>query len=204
MNSSNLPLRLDVSRLNLTPEDPDYEDAISCVSMYWKQAILLSPTDQEEMTQIIKGKRYMMNKSSRGCISTHRMYRAATKHDRCNTWSAYLILKAIYHKVPRQYERIVQQKFGFLTIENRLNSYFDFYPNTMWPEQADNTGEHAMRFKAAHPKVKNVPYWARMGLPEPETVDFRSLRALSVHSEDSNANMGRSRRQRRTFRRCNS
>ncbi|KAM0520730.1 hypothetical protein ACHAPE_003128 [Trichoderma viride] len=189
MESSSPPLRLDVSRLNLTPEDADYEDAIACVSMYWKHAVLLSPSDQQQMIQVIMHRRYMMNKSSRASIAAHRMYRAATKHERCNTWSTYLILNAVYRQVPWQYEFIVQEKFGSSAIENRLNSYFAFYPNTIWPDQADNTGEHATRFKAAYPKVKNVPYWARMGLPEPKAIDFRTFRADSVQSEDSNVDM---------------
>lgn len=188
MDLSNPPLRLDISRLNITPEDPGYEDAIACVSMYWKQAVLLSLADQEEMIQNIIKKRYMMNKSSRAGIAAHRIYRAATAQDRSNTWGAYLILSAIYRQLPWQYEYIVQQKFGSSTIENHINSYFALYPNTVWPGQAESTSEHAVRFKATYPKVKHVPYWARMGLPEPKIPDFRSFRADSIQSEHTDAN----------------
>ncbi|KAL7896294.1 hypothetical protein HDV63DRAFT_385363 [Trichoderma sp. SZMC 28014] len=188
MDSSNPPLRLDISRLDITPEDPGYEDALACVNMYWKQAVLLSPADQEEMIQIIVKRRYMMNKTSRAGIGGHRIYRAATRKDRSNTWSAYLILSAIYRQMPLQYECKVQQKFGSSTIENRLSSYIALYPDTVRPDQADTTSKHAARFKAANPKVKNVPYWARMGFPEPDSPGFRSSRADSVQSGHTDAN----------------
>ncbi|KAK1240035.1 hypothetical protein MKX08_007477 [Trichoderma sp. CBMAI-0020] len=188
MDSPNPPLRLDISRLNITPEDPGYEDAIACVSMYWKQAVLPSPADQEEMIQNIIKRCYMMNKSSRAGIAAHRIYRAATTQNISNTWSAYLILSAIYRQLPWQYEHIVQQKFGSLTIESHLNSHFALYPDTVWPGQAESTGEHAARFKATYPKVKHVSYWARMSLPEPKIPDFRSCQADSVQSEHTDAN----------------
>lgn len=189
MNPPNPPLRLDISRLNLPPEDPGYEDAIACVLMYWKQAVLLSPADQQEIIQDIIKRRYMMNKSSRAGITAHPIYRAATGQDRSNTWSAYLILNAIYRQVPWQYEYIVQQKFGSSAIENHLDSYLALYPNTVRPDQADATSEHAARFKATYPKVKNTPYWARMGLPEPRIPDFRSFRGGSIQSDEIDANI---------------
>lgn len=173
--------------MNLTPEDADYEDAIACVSMYWQQAVLLSPQDQQEMIQEIITRRYTINASPRVKIAAHRLYRAAMKQNRCNTWSAFLILSALYHDMPRKYQDIVLQKFGSITIENRLASYFGLYPDTVRPNQADTTGEHAKRFMATYPKVKNIPYWARMGLPEPEAIDLRSFRADSAPLEDTGA-----------------
>ncbi|KAM0481779.1 hypothetical protein ACHAPX_003105 [Trichoderma viride] len=189
MNPSNPPLRLDISGLNLPPEDPGYEDAIACVLMYWKQAVLLSLADQQAMIQETMKRRYIMNKSSRAGIAAHRIYRAATSQERSNTWCAYLILSAIYRQVPWQYEYIVQQKFGSSVIENHVNSYFALYPNTVRPDQADTTSEHAARFRATYPKVKNIPYWARMGLPEPRIPDFRSFRGGSIQSEETDANI---------------
>lgn len=85
MDSPNPPLRFDVSQLNITPEDPHYEDGIACFRMYWRQAVLLSPQDQEEMIQNILTRRYMMNKSSWAAFTNHRIYRSASKDDKANT-----------------------------------------------------------------------------------------------------------------------
>ncbi|KAL6886094.1 hypothetical protein GGI43DRAFT_431891 [Trichoderma evansii] len=189
MDSPNPPLRLDVFQLNLTPEDPHYESGIACVRMYWKQAVLLSRQDQREMIQDIITRCYMMSKSAWAKATCHRLYRAALKHNKYNTWSAYLILNALYFTIPKNYEIKVREKFGSITIEDRLVSYIAIYPNTIQPEQADETGEHAQRFKVAYPQVKNIPYWARMGLPAPDTIIYHKIRANSIESQDTDASV---------------
>ncbi|KAL7917946.1 hypothetical protein ACQKWADRAFT_305542 [Trichoderma austrokoningii] len=141
------------------------------------------------MIRDIVAKHYVMTKSSRAGITHHRMYRAAMRNDRRNTKSAFFILSALYHKVAKPYQDIVQRKFGSTAVEDRLGSYLAFYPNTVVQNQADATGEHAARFKTDYPNVRNIPYWVHMGLPEPDIVNCRPLGTDPVQSEESAAFM---------------
>lgn len=83
----------------------------------------------------------------------------------------------------------MREKFGSITIKDRLTSYIAIYSNTRQPGQPDRTGGHAQRFKDTYRKVKNIPYWAYMGLPAPDTIIIHKFRANSIESQDTDTSI---------------
>lgn len=129
-------------------------------------------------------RRFQVNKSARPSASNHRLYRQAMKNDRENTWGTYLLLEALYHKLPGAYIESVERKFSARVNSNETSRYMAFFPNTVQPTRVDRDTAGARAFRTLYPKLRNIPYWARMGLEEPVIENVASYRDISFDSDE--------------------
>ncbi|PNP53909.1 hypothetical protein THARTR1_05726 [Trichoderma harzianum] len=123
------PLALSLEDLNLKPNDVRLQQAISCIHIYQAQATRLTREQQEEMCDIIKNHDYVIVPTAK-TASAHKLYKETMralknrgKRVENLSWPIYLILSAIYKKLPKKYIKLVRKLYG----SNFIGDYTDTY-----------------------------------------------------------------------------
>ncbi|KAL7818398.1 hypothetical protein V8C26DRAFT_397553 [Trichoderma gracile] len=136
------PPRFEISDLGLSESDPRYAAAVRCVKTYWKQATCLTEA------QILSYLGYLNRKNISDYIpvsaltaepdtlearaSNHRLYPAlsvqGTLHKKDTSWTGYMLLSSLYEKLPAEYLRAIDTRFGSATIGDHTAEYRRLYP----------------------------------------------------------------------------
>ncbi|PNP56003.1 hypothetical protein THARTR1_03940 [Trichoderma harzianum] len=123
------PMPLSLDDLGLVPTDPNWEHAAACVRMYQAQAVRLTRAEQEEMLDYILQHDYVVRPSAVAVFS-HKLYRATMKEvekegeDVSNvSWPIFLILSAIYDRLPKKYIKLVRSLHGMTVIIDDTAAY---------------------------------------------------------------------------------
>lgn len=124
-------MALSLDDLGLAPNDPNWEHAAACVRMYQGQAVRLTHAQQEEMLEYIMQHDYVKPPSAVKTASAHKLYKATMKQvekrgeDARNvSWPIFLILSAIYGRLPKGYTRLVRSLHGTTEISDHTTTYF--------------------------------------------------------------------------------
>ncbi|KAL7896293.1 hypothetical protein HDV63DRAFT_407746 [Trichoderma sp. SZMC 28014] len=183
-------IRLDIAQLRLPREHPAYEDGVACIKAYWKQAAGMTTAEQTQMISEIRKCRFWINPSCRGGASTHRLYREAERG--MNTWGIWCILNALYYRVPLAYRKRVTAKFGEDRVLADLSQqYLAQYPDTILPSLIDRNSAGALNFKIMYPLLRNIPYWASMGLEEILLSSVQPLASQTAREASTSASLRR-------------
>ncbi|PKK46247.1 hypothetical protein CI102_9457 [Trichoderma harzianum] len=123
------PLALSLKDLELKPNDDKLQQAISCIRIYQAQAIRLAREQQEEMCDIIKSHDYVRARTAK-IASAHKLYgrtmnalKKKGKRVENLSWPIYLILSAVYKKLPKRYIKLVRRLYGTSFIGDYSNTY---------------------------------------------------------------------------------
>ncbi|PNP56008.1 hypothetical protein THARTR1_03945 [Trichoderma harzianum] len=114
--------------LQISPDDRRYSDAAACVRIYWAQATELNLRDQKIMIEYIKD--HLDSLKSAGIPVEQHMFYFATmrlreilgKHGL--EWIIFLILSAVYPKLPEDYVNSIEELYGSSKIEDHSDKYF--------------------------------------------------------------------------------
>ncbi|UKZ55974.1 hypothetical protein TrVGV298_009798 [Trichoderma virens] len=121
------PIPLTMDELQLSPDDERYADGAACVRKYWAHATQLNVWQQKQMIEHIKSHSYAVEPAG-SPIQSHKLYREEMlRHQMLGlvglTSPPYLILSAVYPKLPEEYVEAVKLAFGTYDID-AINKYF--------------------------------------------------------------------------------
>ncbi|KAL6693412.1 hypothetical protein J3F84DRAFT_401296 [Trichoderma pleuroticola] len=140
------PMPLSLDDLGLAPTDPNCEHAAACVRMYRAQAVRLTRAEQEEMLEYILQHDYVVRPSAVAVFS-HKLYRATMKEvekegeDVSNvSWPIFLILSAIYGRLPKRYIQLVSSLHGTTEISDNTATYLATVRDPNDTSHASETG----------------------------------------------------------------
>ncbi|KAL7824212.1 hypothetical protein V8C26DRAFT_385289 [Trichoderma gracile] len=165
---------LTIADLRLNEDNEVFADAVACVQTYWSQASQMSAESQEVMIQLILNQDYALTDWSRKFASRHRLHLTLSKKDDASAWPAFLILDALYKKLPRIYLPTA--------LEDHTDDYLAAFPNTVLPTRYDTRTPEGEAYRETWPNLRNTPTIYRKKEPD-TTAPTASSMAIAFPAE---------------------
>jgi hypothetical protein len=140
------PLEIKLSDLDISPDHPEYQNAIKALKGYWSQATVMTKEEQEEYRDLLVIEEAYCMSTSAHKPSGHKIYHQIQRHR--TTWPRWVLLLSLYGRI-RHLEPIIMNKLGSSKFDDLTSSYEAFF-STDLPEiisqQAEETENH-VKFK---------------------------------------------------------
>ncbi|KAL6852168.1 hypothetical protein J3F83DRAFT_756832 [Trichoderma novae-zelandiae] len=126
------PPAFEFANLLIVPGHPLLSSAKSCIRMYWKQATRLSHDECVRYLKLLgpSNIEHLLTKPKAG-VTSHFLYPAigngqfVPEHI---TWLDYMLLSALYGKLPKEYLAAIKARYGHTTIADYTHEYRRIYP----------------------------------------------------------------------------